>query len=78
MAQAEAEAGARVTIIMKICRGCGALCLPQGWEERGGLCPKCAAPKRVPTPPPEPDPIRDAIDRAAADWADDNEEDPKQ
>lgn len=58
-----------MTIIMKICRGCGALCLPQGWEERGGLCPKCAAPKRVPTPkPPEPDPIRDAIDRAAMDF----------
>jgi len=71
-----------VTIVLKICRGCGALCLPIGWGERGGLCPRCAAPKRVPTPKPavtitvDDDPFKRAIDRAAADWAKDNPEDP--
>lgn len=83
-----------------ICRECGALCTPEGWHDRGGLCARCAFPTRVTTNahslvasgqrtaaaieataraidnvvPFEPDPIRDAIDRAAAVWSRDNED----
>lgn len=97
------------------CRTCGALCTPEGYADRGGVCARCAYPLRVTVdvhrmasardplkelerpgprtvymngrevigenaiahalraryalPVYEPDPIRDAIDRAAADWA---------
>lgn len=59
-----------------VCRDCGALCTPEGWTDRGGLCPRCFNPSRTKAPAPEPDPIRDAIDRAAAHWAKDNPKDP--
>jgi hypothetical protein len=60
--------------VRTICRTCGALCSREVWEDNGGLCNRCAAPVRVKTPPAERDPIHDAIDRAAANWSDDNPE----
>lgn len=33
-------------VLQCMCRECGALCLPIGWEDRGGLCPRCVSGQR--------------------------------